>query len=154
MLTPTRMSTGVCTPQEFSQEQAQLVYDLACDRLMPMIAELASMFEADSQMERSTQHFGGEERWQEIARQIDAWGHSRLPSRVFEALCTTFEGVVAMPGVISGDKPVVARRTGFDGSPTEADLKQMIRDRATGDSRTPRSSNRSTARLSAISWMN
>src|SRR5512132_1412352 len=47
----------------FSQEQAQLVYDLACDRLMPMIAELASMFEADSQIERLTQHFGGEERW-------------------------------------------------------------------------------------------
>jgi hypothetical protein len=56
----------------FSQEQAQLVYDLACDRLMPMIAEFASMFEADSQIERLTHHFGGEERWREIARQIDA----------------------------------------------------------------------------------
>jgi Phage T7 capsid assembly protein len=56
----------------FSQQQAQLVYDLACDRLMPMIAELASVFEAESQIQRLTQHFGGEERWREIARQIDA----------------------------------------------------------------------------------
>jgi hypothetical protein len=99
----------------FSQEQAQLVYDLACDRLMPMIAELASMFEADSQIERLTQHFGGEERWREIARQIDAWGRSRLPSRVFEALCTTFEGVVAMHRMMSGDEPGLLRE---DGVPT------------------------------------
>lgn len=113
----------------FSQEQAQLVYDLASERLMPMIAELASMFEADSQIERLTQHFGGEERWREIARQIDAWGRSRLPSRVFEALCTTFEGVVAMHRMMSGDEPGLLREgRGFDGSPTEASLKQMMRD--------------------------
>jgi hypothetical protein len=113
----------------FSQEQAQLVYDLACDRLMPMIAELASMFEADSQIERLTQYFGGEERWREIARQIDAWGRSRLPSRVFEALCTTFEGVVAMHRMMSGDEPGLLREgRRSDGLPTEADLKQMMRD--------------------------
>lgn len=113
----------------FSQEQAQLVYDLACDRLMPMIAELASMFEADSQIERLTQHFGGEERWREIARQIDARGRSRLPSRVFEALCTTFEGVVAMHRMMSGDEPGLLREgQRSDGAPTEAVLKQMMRD--------------------------
>jgi hypothetical protein len=113
----------------FSQDQAQLVYDLACDRLMPMIAELASMFEADSQIERLTQHFGGEERWREIARQIDAWSRSRLPSRVFEALSTTFEGVVAMHRMMSGDEPGLLREgQGSDGSPTEASLKQMMRD--------------------------
>ena len=113
----------------FSHDQAQLVYDLACDRLMPMIAELASMFEADSQIERLTQHFGGEERWREIARQIDAWGRSRLPSRVFEALCTTFEGVVAMHRMMAGDEPGLLREgQGSDVSPTEAGLKQMMRD--------------------------
>jgi hypothetical protein len=95
---------------------------------MPMIAELASMFEADSQIERLTQHFGGEERWREIARQIDAWGRSRLPSRVFEALSTTFEGVVAMHRMMSGDEPGLLREgQGSDGSPTEASLKQNAR---------------------------
>ena len=58
----------------FSQDQAQLVYDLASERLMPMIGELASMFEADAQIERLTQQFGGEERWREVARQIDVLG--------------------------------------------------------------------------------
>ncbi|NJN71289.1 MAG: hypothetical protein HC801_14150, partial [Nitrospira sp.] len=34
----------------FSQEQAQVVYDLAAERLPPMIAEVASMFEAETQL--------------------------------------------------------------------------------------------------------
>lgn len=113
----------------FTQEQAQLVYDLACERLMPMISELAAMFEADAQIERLTQQFGGEERWRETARQIDAWGRARLPQRVFEALSTTFEGVVAMHRMMDGEEPGLlrdagARETGAD----ETALKQLMRD--------------------------
>ena len=113
----------------FTQQQAQLVYDLAGDRLMPMIAELASMFEADSQIERLTQHFGGAERWRETARQINAWAGSHLPARVFEALSTTFEGVVAMHRMMSGEEPGFLRQgEGSAGTPSEADVKQLMRD--------------------------
>lgn len=113
----------------FSQQQAQLVYDLACDRLMPMITELASMFEAESQIERLVQHFGGEERWRETARQIDAWARSRLPARVFEALSTTFEGVVAMHRMMSGEEPGFLREgQGSAGSVSEAEIKNLMRD--------------------------
>jgi hypothetical protein len=113
----------------FSQEQVQLVYDLAAERLMPMIAELASIFEAESQIARLNQHFGGEERWREVARQIDAWGRSRLPSRVFEALSTTFEGIVALHRMMEGEEPGLLRdgQSGEQGL-TEAGLKQLMRD--------------------------
>jgi hypothetical protein len=113
----------------FTQDQAQLVYDLAGDRLMPMIAELASIFEADSQTERLRQHFGGDERWQQMARQIDAWGRSRLPARVFEALSTTYEGVIAMHRMMAGEEPGLQRdAASAAGSVSEADLKQLMRD--------------------------
>ncbi len=113
----------------FSQEQVQLVYDLAAERLMPMIAELASIFEAESQIERLTQQFGGEERWREIARQIDAWGRARLPARVFEALSTTFEGIVALHRMMEGEEPGLLREgQGGEQGPTEAGLKQLMRD--------------------------
>jgi len=113
----------------FSQDQVQLVYDLAAERLMPMIAELASIFEAESQIERLTEHFGGEERWREVARQIDAWGRSRLPERVFEALSTTFEGIVALHRMMEGEEPGLLRdgQSGEQGL-TEAGLKQLMRD--------------------------
>lgn len=113
----------------FTQEQAQLVYDLASERLMPMISELAAMFEADAQIERLTQQFGGEERWRETARQIDAWGRARLPQRVFEALSTTFEGVVAMHRMMEGEEPGLLRDTGAsEAGANETALKQLMRD--------------------------
>jgi hypothetical protein len=113
----------------FTQEQAQLVYDLACERLMPMISELAAMFEADAQIERLTQQFGGEERWRETARQIDAWGRARLPQRVFEALSTTFEGVVAMHRMMDGEEPGLLRDAGAsETGANETTLKQLMRD--------------------------
>ena len=113
----------------FSQDQVQLVYDLAADRMMPMIAEIAAMFEADSQIERLTQHFGGEERWREVARQIDSWGRSRLPTRVFEALSTTFEGVIALHRMMQGEEPGLLRDgQSLDIPTSEAGLKQLMRD--------------------------
>lgn len=113
----------------FSQGQAQLVYDLASERLMPMIGELAAMFEADRQVERLTQYFGGNERWREIARQIDAWGRSHLPERVFEALSTTYEGIIAMHRMMTGDEPGLLRDgRGSTDAMSEGDLKQLMRD--------------------------
>ncbi len=58
----------------FSQPQAQLVYDLAAERLLPLIAEAAGQFEADRQVEKLREHFGGEERFRRVAAQITAWG--------------------------------------------------------------------------------
>ena len=114
----------------FTNEQAQLVYDLACDHLLPLIGELASLFEADNQSKRLEQHFGGKERWREVARQVAAWGRSHLPPRVFEALSTTFEGVVTMHKMMSdGNEPGLSREIGsIGGIPTDAELRSMMRD--------------------------
>ncbi|MGB7949879.1 MAG: hypothetical protein WCH75_19520, partial [Candidatus Binatia bacterium] len=79
----------------FSEDQAQVVYDLAGEHLVPMISDLASVFEAEQQTERLVNHFGGHEKWGLTARQIDTWARSQLPSHVMEALSTTYEGVLA-----------------------------------------------------------
>lgn len=113
----------------FSQEQAQLVYDLASERLMPMVAEIATLFETDGQVSRLVKHFGGEQRWRETARQLDAWGRSNLPQRVFDALSTTYEGVLAMERMMSSGEPGLVRGGEAGASvPTEADLKKLMRD--------------------------
>ncbi len=114
----------------FTQEQAQLVYDIACERLMPMVAEIAALFEAQSQIDRLQDEFGGEQRWREIARQLDAWGRKHLPERIYEALSTTYEGVVAMHRMMtSGNEPEL-RSIGrdHDGIFNDATLKQLMRD--------------------------
>lgn len=113
----------------FSQEQAQLVYDLASERLMPMVAEIATLFETEGQVARLAKHFGGDQRWRETARQLDTWGRANLPQRVFDALSTTYEGVLAMERMMSNGEPGLVREGEAGASvPTEADLKQLMRD--------------------------
>jgi hypothetical protein len=115
----------------FTQEQAQVVYDIAAERFPPMIAEVASVFEAETQLGNLVRHFGGEERWRETARQIEAWGQSRLPKPVFEALSTTCDGVLAIHRMMSGDEPgLLHQGAAGDGMPTEAELKRIMRDPA------------------------
>lgn len=113
----------------FDQDQAQLVYDLAAEHLLPVVAELSSRLEAESQVERLKQDFGGEEPWREISRQIRLWGESNLPAETFKALAASREGILAMHKMMSGNEPGLLRNGGSGMSPpTEHDLKQMMRD--------------------------
>ena len=112
----------------FSQAQAQLVYDLAAERLLPLIAEAASQFEAERQIEKLREHFGGEERFRRIAHQITAWGRANLPAPVMEALSTTAEGVMALHRMMEGKEPGLARRAEEPGPGDETELRAMMRD--------------------------
>ncbi len=113
----------------FTRQQAQLVYDLATERLTPMIAEVAAVFEADSQIARLVDHFGGAEKWREASRQIAAWGKSSLPSQVFEALATTSEGVLAMHRMMTEREPALVHGgSTASATPSEAELKEWMRD--------------------------
>jgi hypothetical protein len=113
----------------FSQEQAQLVYDLAAEKLLPLVGEIAAVFEAESQVTRLKEHFGGEDRWKETARQLSAWGSSHLPKRVFEALSNTYEGVVAMHRMMTGEEPHLIREgNGISNVPSAKELKAMMKD--------------------------
>ncbi len=113
----------------FSQEQVQLVYDLAAERLMPMVAEIAALFEAEKQIDLLEKHFGGEERWREVARQLKFWGQKHLPTRVFDALAMTSEGVIVMHRMMTGSEPGILRKgDGVDATLSDKQLKQLMRD--------------------------
>jgi hypothetical protein len=111
------------------QEQVQLVYDLAATRLLPVVAELSSRFEAESQVERLKLDFGGEEAWREVARQIRLWGESNLPAETFSVLSSSREGVLAMHKMMAGSEPPLLGNGGRGKTlPTEDELKEMMRD--------------------------
>jgi hypothetical protein len=112
----------------FTEAQAQLVYDLAAERLLPLIAEAAGQFEAERQVERLREHFGGEDRFRRIAAQITAWGRANLPAPVMEALSTTAEGVIALHRMMEGKEPGLARRAEAPAAGDETELRAMMRD--------------------------
>ncbi len=97
----------------FSQKQAQLVYDLAAERLLPMLHGLAEDYEARRNLEKIHSHFGGEERWREVSRQLLAWGSKKLPEEVLRALGTSFEGVLALHKMMVSEEPALGRGVGM-----------------------------------------
>jgi len=121
----------------FSNEQAQLVYDLAAERLLPLIAEAAAEFEAERQRAKLVEHFGGAERYRRVAQQLQAWGQANLPPTAFEALASTAEGVLALEQMMRKGEPSLAREAATTQPESEAELRQMMRDPRYWRSRDP-----------------
>jgi hypothetical protein len=117
--------------------QAQLVYDLAAERLVPLISEAAAEFEAGRQREKLHAEFGGAERFRRLAPQIAAWGRANLAEPVFAALSTTAEGVAAMHRMMQAKEPPLSRDGADDSAPDEAALRKMMRDPRYWRSREP-----------------
>ncbi|MBP2232654.1 hypothetical protein J2847_005985 [Azospirillum agricola] len=114
----------------YTPAQAQLLYDLAAERMMPLIQRLAAEFQAEREVERLVARFGGEEKWREVSRQLLAWAGRNLPPAAVEGLSTTYEGVMALHAMMSGTEPAAlsmpaGRAPGGDG---EADLRTLMRD--------------------------
>lgn len=82
--------------REFTAEQVQTIYDLAGEYLIPMFAKMRAEFEADRDLERLIDQFGGAENWQEVSRQLMNFGKKNLPQSVFENLASSYDGVIAL----------------------------------------------------------
>jgi len=112
-----------------SSEQAQLVYDLAAEHLVPMIEGVNR--EASGQIERSqlAAHFGGEEKWQSLAPQIKTWAEANLNDEVYDSLGSSAEGVMAIYHMMQAREPHVISETALPASGVDqGKLSQMMRD--------------------------
>lgn len=113
----------------FTPDQAQLVYDLAAERLVPLIQELAAEFQAEREVERLSAQFGGAERWREVSRQLHAWAVKNLPPAAVEGLSTTYEGVMALHRMMTGGEPAaLSMPAGAPSAGGEAELQALMRD--------------------------
>ncbi len=112
----------------FTTEQVQEVYNLASERLVPMILDIAAEFQADREIERLVKHFGGPEQWRETSRQLLAFGKKNLPANVLEGLAGSYDGVMALYQMMKGDAPSVIEEGRSAAAVSEAELHSMMRD--------------------------
>jgi len=113
----------------FTQAQTQLVYDLAHEKLSPLIAETTADLHQSAAISQLEAHFGGTAKWQETSRQLTAWGQANLPSETFGNLTSSIDGVIAMHRMMkTGEPALVGNRAGISGGHGEGDLKRMMRD--------------------------
>ena len=92
-----------------SEEQVQEVYDVAAQKMVPMLKEIADDSKADREVEKLMAHFGGAETWKEVSRQLLAFGQKNLPADVLDNLSSSFEGVQALYRMMKSDEPTLRR---------------------------------------------
>jgi len=117
----------------FSHDQAQLVYDLAQERMLPLVEALQAAQDSShgAGLDQLRQHFGGETRMRHIAPQLAAWGRRELPVDAFQALSSSPEGIKALHRlmVASSDEPALGRLpVAKDEALSEDQLKKMMQD--------------------------
>lgn len=110
----------------FTQAQAQEVYDLAAEKLVPLIIEMAAEFQADREIEKLVAHFGGADKWREISKQLLAYGRKNLPADVLDGLSCSYEGVMALARMMKSDQPAM-KSDNADTHAGEDDLYAMMK---------------------------
>ena len=113
----------------FTQEQAQLVYDLAAEHVVPLIDDVMGELHASRDAERLSKHFGGDAAWQNMARQIKTWGQANLAEDVYRTLAASYDGVLAMHQMMQAREPAVLQEAdGPQRDIDEATLTRLMRD--------------------------
>ncbi len=129
LLTPDPSLNELLHGAGFTQRQAQLVYDLAAERLLPVIEEATAELEASRQVDRLERHFGGVEAWRTTSAQIKAYAAANLPEELHEALAGSFEGILALHEMMRKAEPEIVGRAGSGQlAVTEDSLRELIRD--------------------------
>ncbi len=112
----------------FTVEQVQAVYDLAAEKLVPLILEMSSEFQAEREVDRLIHEFGGPEKWKIVSKQLLTFADKNLPKEVMSSLSSSYEGVMALYRMMKAQEPGVKAQ----GEPAKAleskDLHAMMRD--------------------------
>jgi hypothetical protein len=111
-----------------TQEQVQGVYDVAAEKMVPMVMLMAADYQAEHELEKLVTHFGGADAWREISRQLLAYGQKTFPADVLDTLASSFDGVVALHRMMKGQDPQIAKATDARSNMAEMDLQSMMRD--------------------------
>jgi hypothetical protein len=112
----------------FTNDQAQFLYDLAAEKMVPLILDIAQEFEAERQLDKLITTFGSKERFAEVSRQLLAYGKKSLPQDVLDGLASTYEGVMALYRMMQSGKPLSIQQPSENPSLDETTLRTMMRD--------------------------
>ena len=113
-----------------TNEQVQGVYDIAADILIPQIQAMSEQLSADKELQELEKEFGGAERFNEIARQLSAWGEKNLDTKTFNTLATSKDGIMTLYRMMQEKQevPVMAGKSQLNAKDDEATLRRLMQD--------------------------
>ena len=114
----------------FTNDQAQVVYDLAADKIIPALQDLMDDINTDKELQGLENEFGGPEQFNTIARQISAWGEKNLDQKTFNALASTKNGIMTMYKMMQGnvESPLIQGHGHTNPMDDETTLKKLMQD--------------------------
>jgi hypothetical protein len=112
----------------FNSDQVQEVYDLAVERMVPMVLDMAAEFQAEREIDRLVEYFGSEEKWREASRQMLTFGQKNLPDPVLEGLSSSYEGIMALYQMMTANEPEMVGAKSMKTGGVDKDLESMMRD--------------------------
>ncbi len=119
---------GLLHAAGFNQAQAQLVYDLAAERVAPALERLSADYDKRLGQAKLEAHFGGAERYAATARQVRGWGERHLPKALFDTLAASPDGIVALHHLMRGGEPRFVSGAAPDTAPSQHELEALVRD--------------------------
>ena len=112
----------------FTNEQAQVVYDLAAERVLPVLEQVGQALNQDKELKALEEAFGGAEQFNQVAHQIATWGEKHLAPTVFEALSQSKDGILTMYNMMTQgiEKPLIQGKGLATSVDDEATLKKLM----------------------------
>ena len=112
----------------FTNKQAQLVYDLAVEKVLPVLEQVGQELNQDKELAALEQAFGGAEQFNQIAHQIATWGEKHLAPNVFETLSQSKDGILTMYHMMTQNTefPLIQGKGLASAIDDEATLKKLM----------------------------
>lgn len=113
-----------------TNEQVQGVYDIAADFIIPQIEAMTEQLSADKELKALEDEFGGAERFNEIARQLSAWGEKNLDTNTFNTLATSKDGIMTLYRMMQEkqEAPVMTGKSTLNAKDDEMTLRRLMQD--------------------------
>jgi len=112
----------------FTNDQVQVVYDLATDKILPVMQAMVDDIATARELQELEQEFGGAEQFNTVARQISDWGEKNLDPATFEALAKSKNGILTIYRMMQGklESPLIQGHGKATLMDDEATLKKLM----------------------------
>lgn len=113
-----------------TNEQVQGVYDIAADFILPQLETFAREVGADKELKALEDEFGGPEQFNNIARELSAWGEKNLDPKVFELLSSSKDGILTLYRLMQEkqEMPVLTGKSRPSTMDDEKTLRRLMQD--------------------------
>lgn len=116
----------------FTNEQVQAVYDLAAEKVIPILESLSDDVRTEKELAALEREFGGPEQFNQIGRQISAWAEKHLNPEIFDVLASSKDGILALYQMMQerNETPLLSEREPAPRADTEETLRRLMQDPA------------------------